>query len=981
MEIRKITQNQKRWGGALLALFLVVGLIGCSRSGGTTVVRSNDKTLSTGWENEIGGNLLWSVDDLRDAMNDPGNKVVVIDCRIKEADFNAGHIIGAKWINWKELSNDIHTELPITADVEQFLGRDRGIARTDTICLYSGGTMDAFRDPFRLFWLLEYFGCQDVHILNGGINRWINRGYVVSTANWSSVSITPRTFTAQINPDVYADLAEMTWAVDNANSGILSIIDSRTGGEYSGEVATLIQDRAGRIPSAAHVYWAETINLDTGRINHPKTVKTLLANAGVTPGVQVYTTATAGVRSTVLYFICRLLGYPVKVYLGGTQEWADVDGGSPLSMERSGSFIHKSMAGTPDFTSFGSATAVYGDKIFLFGGLNSNVETGEIGLNGGAWSFDPSVHPLHEGSDTDNWRVLAQPTNLDRWGLMAASDPDGDAIYLFGGSDNNGTVFDTIYRCDVDPATFKITNVAELSVSLPEGLYGSGCVRNETDGLIYIFGGIAADGTLSDKVYAFTPESLGGPALNEKSSLPSARSWAGSAALGGKIYSVGGEAAGDTILDELLEYDPVLDNWAVLPNMADARFGVTGAVVHGRIYVCGGFTHDGASGYVTTGSSESFDPANPGDGWRSEETMSVAKYWHGMEAVDNVIYLFSGYNGNPRELSNANQNPNVVAYRPVRESTRSPMPGMAQYSGSSAAIGDNIYIFGGYESGVYSDRVLEYDAAADSWSDIDSLPQGALMGSSAVAVGQSIVVLGGSGDSGLSAQAWLLDPTAASGSQWSRLADMPAGRYGASAVYHDDSTLFRFVPYGPDLVLVIGGFDDNDFGYDSILLYDVNNNSWHDSGIATLPNPKAWAAATKVDNKIFSIGGVMGDGFVLNECLMVDLEAVSLDWLNAGQMPTPRYGFGAALIGDEIYTVGGIAVDRDDDSTLSLDSVEVLHVTEGHWTVNPGLSETRSLSFVLPSTDDSFFVIGGMSYSAAWNVEPSYHNDVIEYNP
>ncbi len=981
MEKRKITQLQKRWGVALLALFLVVGLIGCTRGGSTTVVRNSNDNLSTGWEDEVGGNLLWSADDLRAAMNDPSKKVVVIDCRIKEAEFDAGHINGAKWINWKELSNDIHTEVPDTAQVEQFLGQDRGIARTDTICLYSGGSKDAFRDPFRLFWLLEYFGCNDVHVLNGGLNSWIRRGYMVSTANWSSVFIAPRSFTAQINPSIHADLAEMTWAVDNADTGILSIVDSRTGGEYSGEVATLIQDRAGCIPSAVHVYWADTINLDTGRIRHPKIVKTLLADASVTPGVQVYATATAGVRSTVIYFICRLLGYPAKIYLGGVQEWADVDGGSPLSMERSGSFIHKSMAGRPDFTSFGSATAAHGDRVYLFGGLNSNVETGEIGINSGAWSFDPSVHPLHEGSDTDNWMALTQPTNLDRWGLMAASDPDGDAIYLFGGSDNNGTVHDTIYRCDIDPVNLKITNVAELAISLPEGLYGSGCVRNDSDGLIYIFGGIVADGTLSDKVYAFTPESLGGPALLEKSSLPSARSWAGSAALGGKVYSFGGEAAQDTILDEVLEYDPVLDIWTVIPHMLDPRFGVKGAVVHDRIYVCGGFTHDGALGYVTTGSSESFDPANPDDGWRREETMSVAKYWHGMEAVDGVIYLFSGYNGNPRDLSNSNQNPNVVAYRPVRESTRSPMPGMAQYSGSSAAINDDIYIFGGFESGVYSDRVLEYDAAADSWADRDSLPQGVLMGTSAVAVGQSIVVLGGYNDSGVSAQAWLFDPTAASGSQWTRLADLPAGRYGASAVYHDDSALFRFVPYGPDLVLVIGGFDGNDFGYDSILLYDVNNNSWHDSGIAPLPNPKAWAAATKAGNKIFSIGGIMSDGFILSECLTVDLEAISFDWQSAGHMPTPRYGFGAALLDDKIYMVGGIAVDRDDDSTLSLDSVEVLHVTEGHWTVNPGLSETRSLSFVAPSTNDSFFVIGGMSYNAAWNVEPSYHNDVIECNP
>jgi len=946
-----------------------------------SVITNNNNNLSTGWEDEVGGNLLWSVDDLHAAMKDPTKKVVVVDCRIKESDYDAGHIAGAKWINWKELSNDIHTEVPETTQVEKFLGQGRGIVRTDTICLYGGGSNDAFRDPFRLFWLLEYFGCNDVHILNGGVDRWIKRGYAVSTTSWSSVFVNPRIFTAQINSSVLADLAEMSWAVDNANTGILSIVDTRTGGEYSGEVATLIQDRAGRIPHSVNVFWADTINLDTGRIRHPRIVRNLFTDAGVAPGVQVYATATAGVRSTVLYFICRLLGYPAKVYLGGVQEWADVDSGSPLSMERSGSFIHKSMAGTPDFTSFGTATAVYGAHVYIFGGLNSNVESGTIGINSGAWRYDPSVHPLHEGADTDNWTVLARPTDLDRWGLMAASDPDGDAIYLFGGSDNNGTVHDAIYRCDVNPTTLNISSVTELGISLPEGLYAGGCVRNDDEGLIYIFGGREEDGTFSDKVYAFTPESLGGPALTEKSSLPSARSWCGAVSLDGKVYSLGGEAENDTILDEVLEYDPGLDSWTALPTMVNPRFGVKGAVVHDRIYVCGGFTLDGELGFVTTGLSESFDPSEPNDGWRDEETMSVAKYWHGMEAVDGNVYLFSGYKGHPYNLFNSNRNPNVVAYRPVRESARSPMPGMAQYSGSSATIDDKVYIFGGYESGAYSDRVLEYDAGTDTWTIKDSLPQGALMGTSAVTVGQSIVVLGGCNDSGASAESWIFDPDAPSGGQWFRLADLPAGRYGASAVYHDDSVLGRFAPLGSDLIFLLGGFDGNDIGYESILLYEVVTNSWFDSGIAPLPNPKAWATAVKAGNKIFSIGGIMDDDFVLGECLAVDLEGINLDWQSAGQMPTPRYGFGSALLGEKIFTVGGISVDRDDDTALSLDSVEVLQVVEGHWTVNPGLSGTRSMSFVVPSYSDSFFVIGGVSLDAGWDMEPTYHNDVIEYNP
>jgi N-acetylneuraminic acid mutarotase len=483
---------------------------------------------------------------------------------------------------------------------------------------------------------------------------------------------------------------------------------------------------------------------------------------------------------------------------------------------------------------------------------------------------------------------------------------------------------------------------------------------------------------LSAAVYAFTPESLGGPAVAEVASLASGRMWNGAVALHGKIYSIGGEAANDTLLNDVLEYDPAADTWSELATMHTPRLGVRGAVAHERIYMCGGFVDDPDLGLDTAGLVESYDPTDPGAGWTQEETMSVPKYWHAMESVHDSIYLFSGYRGHPTNLENKIKFSNVVEYSPVLLTTRSDLPGGSQYAGSSAVINDRVYIFGGYVDGLLSDRVLEYDPGSDAWATMDLLPQGALTGTTAVAVGQKALVMGGRSDTGVSVELWEFDPAAGPGSQWTRLADLPEERCGATAVFFDDSASGLFGPYGPELIFVVGGHDSTEFGWSTSLMYDVNTDTWLDPGFGLLPEPRSWAAAACVDNKIFAVGGLASDGDVLAECLVLDLENPLLAWSNAGQMPTARYGHGCVAVGSNMYFVGGLTSNAQGE-TLASNAVEVLDGTGGHWTHISGLSEARGHSFVAATQNGALFVIGG--YSLEPSGDPEFLSGVVELRP
>lgn len=77
-----------------------------------------------------------------------------------------------------------------------------------------------------------------------------------------------------------------------------------------------------------------------------------------------------------------------------------------------------------------------------------------------------------------------------------------------------------------------------------------------------------------------------------KAPMPTPRTEVAVAALGGKVYVVGGfEGSGDVV--EV--YDPAADRWAALAPMPTARHGLGAAVVGGVVYVIGGGPRPGGS--------------------------------------------------------------------------------------------------------------------------------------------------------------------------------------------------------------------------------------------------------------------------------------------------------------------------------------------------------------------------------------------------
>lgn len=147
----------------------------------------------------------------------------------------------------------------------------RGVGMERTVVLYEEHT--GIRAA-RAFWLLEYFGHEDVHVLDGGIEAWKAAGYEVvhemQPPRPSRLRIVPR-------PEVFigADALNAELGSDG-----LVVLDTRTDDEHYGRNKRG-GPRGGTIPGAVHLEWVHYLD-DAGRMKPPAELLALFERHGIT---------------------------------------------------------------------------------------------------------------------------------------------------------------------------------------------------------------------------------------------------------------------------------------------------------------------------------------------------------------------------------------------------------------------------------------------------------------------------------------------------------------------------------------------------------------------------------------------------------------------------------------------------------------------------------------------------------------------------
>jgi thiosulfate/3-mercaptopyruvate sulfurtransferase len=273
--------------------------------------------------------VLVSTQWVAEHANDPKVRLVEVD--VDTSAYGQGHIAGAVGWNWQtQLQDNVRRDLIDKATLERLLG-DSGISNDTTIVLY-GDNNNWF--AAYAFWQLKYYGHKDVRLMNGGRKKWVEEKRPLST---DAAKVTPATYRAT-GPDesLRARKEEVSSIVDKKAQGYL--VDVRSVDEFTGKIIappgmSETAQRAGHIPGAANIPWAQAANED-GTFKSADALKQLYQGKGVNGNGEVIAYCRIGERSSHTWFALKyLLGYDnVKNYDGSWTEWGNLVG-APIEKE------------------------------------------------------------------------------------------------------------------------------------------------------------------------------------------------------------------------------------------------------------------------------------------------------------------------------------------------------------------------------------------------------------------------------------------------------------------------------------------------------------------------------------------------------------------------------------------------------------------------------------------------------------------------
>src|SRR6266516_4084082 len=260
---------------------------------------------------------------LAEHLNDSG--VVVAEVDENPDLYDEGHIPGAVRLHWRDdLQDPVERDLIDREAFEQLMG-GLGISDDTSVILY--GDRNNWFAAYA-YWYLKIYGHNDVRILDGGRQKWIDEGRELTTdvpeRNSAPYSVKDRDETIR----TYRDAVRET-----IGSSSYARVDVRSPQEYSGDLIAPPgyeqegAQRAGHIPSAASIPWASAVR-DDGTFKSAEELRDLYGGKGVTGDKAVTAYCRIGERSAHTWFVLReLLGYEnVRNYDGSWTEWGNLVG-------------------------------------------------------------------------------------------------------------------------------------------------------------------------------------------------------------------------------------------------------------------------------------------------------------------------------------------------------------------------------------------------------------------------------------------------------------------------------------------------------------------------------------------------------------------------------------------------------------------------------------------------------------------------------
>ena len=263
-------------------------------------------------------------------------------------EFADGHLPGSYYLdtNWLEAEHDWNRRTP--AELESALAA-LGISSDTTVVLYGRDTVGNPNEKWpgrragqiaatRAAAILLYAGVNDVRLLDGGYDNWVNAGYRIETGSRAPNPIARFGDPIPQRPEIMIDIEEAKAILsDPAGAALVSV---RTWKEHTGRVSgynyiepkgRIAGDVWGNCGSDAY-HMQHYRNVDNTMRPYPE-IAANWADAGITPDKWVAFYCGTGWRASETWFYAYLMGWErIAVYDGGWFEWSQDPINNPIEV-------------------------------------------------------------------------------------------------------------------------------------------------------------------------------------------------------------------------------------------------------------------------------------------------------------------------------------------------------------------------------------------------------------------------------------------------------------------------------------------------------------------------------------------------------------------------------------------------------------------------------------------------------------------------
>ena len=263
-------------------------------------------------------------------------------------EYAEGHIPGAVYLdtNWLEDPADWNRRSPAALE-EAF--RSLGVTKDTTVVVYGRDTIGDANEKWpgrragqiaatRALMIMRYAGVDDVRLLDGGYDWWVQAGNPVDTDDRRPEPVEAFGATIPVRPEVIVDIEEAKEIIaDPAGAALVSVrtwrehIGQVSGYNYIGPAGRIKGDVWGNCGSDAY-HMQHYRNVDNTMREYPE-ITANWAEAGITSDKWVAFYCGTGWRASETWFYAYLQGWDrIAVYDGGWFEWSADPANNPIEI-------------------------------------------------------------------------------------------------------------------------------------------------------------------------------------------------------------------------------------------------------------------------------------------------------------------------------------------------------------------------------------------------------------------------------------------------------------------------------------------------------------------------------------------------------------------------------------------------------------------------------------------------------------------------